>query len=350
MRKLRVGILGATGAVGQHLISLLEEHPWFEVTEVAASEKSSGIKYNERRCWRLPTTIPDAVSRLTLKECTPELDCDFVLAALSADVAKEVEYAFAKAGYPVISNSSYYRMKENVPLLIPEINPEHTQLIPRQQREERFHRGYLVTNPNCTTVGLCVALAPLDRLFGLENVFVTTLQAVSGAGYTGLYAVDIADNVIPFISGEEPKVEAEPKKILGRIDRDRIVESDFVISAQCNRVAVEDGHTICVSVRLKKKPSLQELKECFQSFKGLPQEQSLPTAPPHPIVVFDEENRPQPKIDRNLGRGMTVSVGRIRECPLLDYKFVVLVHNLIRGAAGAALLNAELLYSQGLLH
>jgi aspartate-semialdehyde dehydrogenase len=349
VRKLKVGILGATGAVGQHLVLALEDHPWFEVSEVAASDKSAGFKYGARVNWRQAAPIPDACRNLIIKECVPELACDFVIASLSADVAKEVEYAFAQAGYPVISNSSYYRMHEAVPLVIPEINPDHIDAIPLQKSKEHFDKGYLVTNPNCTTIGLCFGLAPLDAQFGLEKVLVTTMQAISGAGYTGLHAVDIVDNIIPWISGEEAKVESEPKKILGRFDGRKISYGDFAISAQCNRVPVEDGHTICVSVALKQKPRLADLKECFRAFKGLPQEARFPTAPHNPIVVLEEDNRPQPKLDRNLGAGMTTAIGRVRACPILDYKFVILSHNLVRGAAGAALLNAELLYHKGYL-
>jgi len=349
MRKLRVGILGATGAVGQHLVAALVDHPWFEVTAVAASDRSAGQAYGDHVGWRMRVPIPPAVAALTIQECAPPLDCDLVLAALAADVAKEVEYAFAQAGYPVISNSSYYRMHARVPLVIPEVNPDHTGLIPQQQKAEGFGRGFIVTNPNCTTIGFCLPLAPLHRRFGVEKLMVTSLQAISGAGYTGLYAVDIVDNVIPYIGGEEPKVAAEPKKILGQLVGGRIDDAPFAVSAQCNRVPVEDGHTICVSVGLREKPALEDVKAALRDFRGLPQEVRLPSAPERPLWVSELENRPQPRLDRLAGQGMTNVVGRLRPCEILDYKFVVLSHNLIRGAAGAALLNAELLYHQGYL-
>lgn len=349
MRKLRVGILGATGAVGQHLVAALSGHPWFEISEVAASDRSVGMTYAERVAWRRPVPMPALVGSLRIKECAPPLDCDFVLAALASDVAKEVEYAFAKAGYPVVSNSSYYRMHDLVPLVIPEINPDHLGLIPAQQKAEGFGRGYIVTNPNCTTIGFCLPLAPLHQRFGVEKLFITSMQAISGGGYNGHYALDIFDNVIPYIGGEEPKVVAEPKKILGRLEGNVLRPETFTVSAQCNRVPVEDGHTICVSVGLKRKASLEEVKASLRAFRGLPQEVGLPTAPESPIEVTEVENRPQPHLDRGAGRGMTSVVGRVRPCEILDYKFVVLSHNLIRGAAGAALLNAELLYHEGYL-
>ncbi|MBI1745877.1 MAG: aspartate-semialdehyde dehydrogenase [Acidobacteria bacterium] len=349
MRKLRVGILGATGAVGQHMVIALQRHPWFEITEVAASDRSVGFAYAERVAWRMSEPIPEPVGRLRIKECAPPLECDFVLAALSAELAKNVEYEFAAAGCPVVSNSSYYRMHERVPLVIPEINADHLRILPHQQKAESFGRGFIVTNPNCTTIGLCLPLAPLHRRFGLEKVFITSMQAISGAGYTGLHALDIFDNVLPHIDGEEPKVVDEPKKILGKLHGDAWVHEEFAVSAQCNRVPVEDGHTICVSVGLRNKPSLEEVKAAMREFRGLPQEVSLPTAPAYPVIVSDENNRPQPRLDLRAGGGMTCVVGRLRPCEILDYKFVTLSHNLIRGAAGAALLNAELLYQQGYL-
>lgn len=347
--KKKVGILGATGAVGQRLVALLENHPWFEVVELCASDRSVGGRYGERVRWKLPRPVPEKAASLEIKGCRPPLDCDFVFSALSAETAREVEPEFARAGYPVISNASAYRMKENVPLLIPEINPDHIKLIERQRRDEGYTRGFIVTNPNCSTVGLCFGLAPLEREFGLESVSVTTLQAVSGAGYTGLYAMDIMDNIIPYIAAEEAKLEREPLKILGELSGHQVVEKRIPISAQCNRVAVEDGHTLCVSVALSKKPGREAIVECFRSFRGSAEQYELPSAPRPPIIVFAEEDRPQPRLDRDLLGGMAVSIGRIRECPLLDYKFVALVHNLVRGAAGAALLNAELLHARGLI-
>ncbi len=348
MKKLEVGILGATGMVGQRFVSLLEEHPWFEVKWLAASEKSSGKKYAEACNWRLRDPMPKAVRELVVRDCKPGDAPQLVFSSLDSTVAGDVEKEFARAGHVVVSNSSNHRMDPDVPLLIPEVNPDHLALV-RVQRKQRGWKGMIVTNPNCTAVGLVMSLAPLEKAFGLEKVLVTSLQAVSGAGYPGLPTLDILGNVIPFISGEEEKVERETHKLLGKLSDGRVQPGKFAVSAQCNRVLVEDGHTESVSVSLQSKASLEDLLEAWRKFRGLPQERGLPSAPQHPIVVREERDRPQPKFDVNTERGMAAVVGRLRPCPVLQFKYATLSHNTIRGAAGAALLNAELLKSEGYL-
>jgi len=345
----KIGILGATGAVGQKMIEGLAAHPWFRISEVAASERSSGKPYGQAVNWLQNSVLPSKVAGLEVKAVKPNLDCDFVFSALDSSIAGPVEDDFARVGYPVISNSRNHRMEEDVPLVIPEVNPDHLNLIHRQQRLRRFGSGYIVTNPNCSTVGLAMALKPLDDAFGVTQVMVATMQALSGAGYPGVASLDAVDNVIPYISGEEEKVESEPRKILGKLDGDSVTFASMQISAHCNRVSVSDGHTESVSVRLKKRASMEEVREALANFSGEPQKLGLPSAPKHPIVVRDEADRPQPKRDRNAEDGMSVSVGRIRPCSILDFKFTLLVHNTIRGAAGAAILNAELLADRGLI-
>ena len=349
MKKLRVGILGATGAVGQRFIQLLEDHPQFTITALCASDNSAGRTYADAATWRLPTTMPAAVRAMTVLPCHPDAvsNVDFVFSALPASSAKDVEPAFAAAGYPVISNASYYRMVEDVPLLIPEVNPEHTALID-VQRKKRGWKGYIVTNPNCATIGLVPPLKALAH-FGLDKIMVTTMQATSGAGYPGPPIEVIGDNVLPFIGGEDEKIESEPRKLLGTFSGEAINEAEIVISAQANRVHVSDGHLESVSFSLKDKPSLEAITEALNAFRGVPQEAGLPFAPDQAIIVFDEGDRPQPKLDRDAGKGMAISVGRIRNCPVLGYRMVVLSHNTVRGAAGAAILNAELLAHQGYL-
>ena len=346
-QNIRVGILGATGAVGQRFIHLLDGHPWFTVTELAASERSAGKSYSDAVNWRLETPIPEAVRSLTVRPCEPELDCDLVFSGLDSKVAGPIEQSFAAAGYPVVSNSKNHRMDEDVPLLIPEVNPDHTFIIPYQQKRRGWERGFIATNPNCSTIGLTMALKPLADRFGLERVAVTTMQALSGAGYPGVASLDILDNVIPYIGEEEEKMEREPLKLLGACDGDRFTPASFTISAQCNRVHVFDGHLECLSVALKEPADPETLAETFRQFSALPQQLELPFAPKHPVIVRDEPDRPQPRYDRNAENGMAVVVGRIRPCPVMDYKLLVLVHNTIRGAAGTAILNAELLKAQG---
>lgn len=348
-RKRRVGILGATGTVGQRLIHMLRDHPLFEVSALAASDRSEGKRYGDACQWKLPFEMPEAVKSMPLFPCKPPLDCDVVIASLPSDIAIEAEAAFAKAGYPVISNSSAYRMAEDVPLLVPEINPEHLDVIPVQQRNRGYDKGYMITNPNCTTIGLVMALAPLQQHFGIEAVMMTSLQAISGAGYPGVSSMDIIDNVIPFIGGEEEKVEIEPQKILGRFSGLAIEAAPFLVSAQCNRVPVQDGHLESVRIKLAKPATMEQLREAWNSFTGLPQQLGLPSAPVKPIVFREERDRPQPRLDRDTGGGMTTVIGRLGRDTILDYKFTLISHNTVRGAAGAALLNAELLVAQGRL-
>jgi aspartate-semialdehyde dehydrogenase len=346
-KKFRAGILGATGTVGQRLVELLADHPWFELTEVAASERSSGKKYSEAVNWQLNTSIPVAAANLVVKSLDPALDCDFVFSALDSSVAGPAEEEFARAGYPVVSNSKNHRMSPDVPLLIPEVNAAHLDAIPVQQKNRGYGSGFIVTNPNCSTAGLVLVLKPLADAFGLEKIFVVTLQAVSGAGYPGVASLDILGNVVPFIGGEEEKMEEEPQKLLGRWDGSRFVEAGVGISAHCNRVPVENGHLECLSLSLKKIATLAEVREALLDFTVREELAALPTAVKNPVIVLDEENRPQPRRDVDAGNGMAAVVGRVRECPLLDVKLTLLSHNLVRGAAGAALLNAELLASRG---
>ncbi len=348
MKKLEVGILGATGMVGQRLVSLLENHPWFELTWLAASERSAGKKYSETCNWRLREPLPERVRGLPVEECKPGRAPQLLFSSLDSSVAGDVEMDFARAGHAVVSNSSNYRMDPDVPLLIPEVNPDHLALV-RVQRKERGWGGMIVTNPNCTAVGLVMSLAPLEKKFGLEKVMMTSLQAVSGAGYPGVPALDILGNVIPFISGEEEKVEREARKLLGRMTDGRVQAAEFALSAQCNRVLVEDGHTESISVSLKSKATVEDLLEAWRKFRALPQERRLPSAPERPIVVRSERDRPQPKFDAQTEGGMATVIGRVRPCPVLHFKYTALSHNTIRGAAGAALLNAELMKSEGYL-
>lgn len=349
LAKRRVGILGATGTVGQRVIHMLRNHPYFKVTALAASDRSEGKRFADVCNWKLPFEMPDAVKDIKVFGCKPPLDCDVVISSLPSDIAVEAEGAFAAAGYPVISNSSSYRMPDDVPLVVPEINPDHLDIIPYQQKKRGYDKGYLVTNPNCTTIGLVMMLAPLHKVFGLEAVMMTSLQAISGAGYPGVASMDIIDNVIPHIGGEEEKVEMEPQKILGKLTKTKIVSAPFLVSAQCNRVPVQDGHLESVRIKLKKKADVEQVIAALESFTGLPQELKLPTAPAQPIIVRSEKDRPQPRLDRDAGNGMATVVGRISKDTIFDFKLTLISHNTVRGAAGAALLNAELLVAKGLL-
>lgn len=346
--KISVGVLGATGAVGQKFIKLLENHPWFELTELAASDRSAGKAYKDATAWRQYTPIPESIKSKVVKPCEPGLDCRVVFSGLDSSVAGEVEENFARAGYMVLSNSKNHRMDEDVPLLVPEINSDHLELI-KTQRERRNWTGAIVTNPNCSTIGLVMALAPIHRAFKVTRAIVTTMQALSGAGYPGNSAIDMLGNVIPFISSEEDKVETEPLKILGAFDGGEIRFADIKISAHTNRVFVEDGHMECVSVEFEKQPSPEEVARVLEDFTSLPQEMKLPSAPARPVIVTSERDRPQPRFDRDAGDGMSAVVGRIRTCPVFDIRFVVLSHNTVRGAAGAAILNAEMMKARGLL-
>ncbi len=348
MNKIEVGILGATGMVGQRFVSLLEHHPWFEVRWLAASDRSAGKTYGEACNWRVRDPMPKAARELTVHECKPGHAPQLLFSSLDSKVAGEVEREFAQAGHVVVSNSSNHRMEPDVPLLIPEVNPDHLALV-RIQRKRRGWKGMIVTNPNCTTVGLAMSLAPLEKQFGVEKVMMTSMQAVSGAGYPGIPTLDILGNVVPFISGEEEKVERETQKLLGKFLDESVKPGDFAVSAHCNRVPVEDGHTESISVSLKTKASIEDLIEAWRKFRSLPQERNLPFAPKHPIIVREERDRPQPKFDLAAEHGMATVVGRVRPCPVLQFKYVALSHNTIRGAAGAALLNAELMKSEGYL-
>jgi aspartate-semialdehyde dehydrogenase len=327
--------------VGQRFIQLLVDHPQFEVSAVAASDRSQGKNYGEACTWRLSGEMPAAVRSLPVRPPAPPLDCDLVFSSLPGEIARETEGSFAAAGYPVISNSSAYRMDEDVPLLIPEVNHQHLGLLERQR--SKYSRGFIVTNPNCSTIMLVLALAPLHASFGIEATVATTLQALSGAGYPGVASLDILDNVLPYIGGEEEKIETETTKILGRFNEGRIELAPMAVSAQCHRVNVMDGHMAAVRVKFARAVALEEVRESLTSFRSLPQELGLYSAPATPIVVRDEPDRPQPKLDRDAGNGMTITVGRLKPDSVLDYRFVVLSHNTIRGAAGAAILNAELL-------
>jgi aspartate-semialdehyde dehydrogenase len=347
-KKIPVGILGATGMVGQRFIQLLDQHPWFEVAWLAASERSSGLPYAEAARWKLNTPIPERVAKMSVLDASPDGAPKIIFAALDAAIAKELEPKFANAGHAVITNSSAFRMHDDVPLVIPEVNGDHLKLIDKQATRKR-NGGFIATNPNCSAIGLVMALAPLHRSFGVEAIFVATMQAVSGAGYPGVASLDILGNVIPYISKEEEKLEAETKKLLGELRNGSVTDASFKISAQCNRVAVEDGHTESVSIKLKKTVRSEDLLSTWSNFRGRPQEMSLPTAPEQPVIYDCGADRPQPRLDINRGRGMSAVVGRLRPCNLLDWKFTVLSHNTIRGAAGAALLNAELLKHDGYL-
>jgi aspartate-semialdehyde dehydrogenase len=342
-KKFRVGILGATGVVGQRFIQLLDRHPQFEVTALAASGRSQGKTYQEACTWRLPGDMPEWVKRIEVGPPAPPLDCDLVFSSLPGDIAAQAEENFAQAGYPVITNSSSHRMGDDVPLLIPEVNPEHLGLIDVQRARRGFEKGFIVTNPNCSAIAIVLALAPLHAKFGITACVVTTMQALSGAGYPGVPSLDATDNVIPFIGGEDEKVEAETVKLLGSFNNGGIENAAIQVSAQCNRVNVTDGHMASVRVKLARKTSLDEFRDALSSFKSLPQEMKLHSAPARPVIVRDENDRPQPRLDRDAGQGMSVTVGRIMPDTVLDYRFVALGHNTIRGAAGAAILNAELL-------
>jgi aspartate-semialdehyde dehydrogenase len=345
VKKYRVGILGATGTVGQRFVQLLEGHPQFEITALAASDRSAGKQYGEACAWKLAGRIPDNIKGIVVSPIAPPLDCDIVFSSLPSSVARETEEAFARAGHPVISNSSSYRMDEDVPLLIAEINHDHLGLIETQRQRRGFGKGFIVTNPNCAVTAFAPPLAALHRKFGVREVAVTTMQAISGAGYPGVSAMDIADNVLPYIAGEEPKVETEAQKILGTFADGTVTNADFVVSAQCFRVDVIDGHTASVRVNLNNSATLEEVVESMQSFPVL----DLHSSPRTFIEVCDEPSRPQPRLDRDNGGGMTITVGRIFPDNVFDYRFVALSHNTVRGAAGSAVLNAELLISKGLI-
>lgn len=345
--RIAVGVLGATGMVGQQFARLLANHPLFELTWVGASDRSAGKRFQEATQWRLDGSMPESVANLLVNECKPGSAPKLVFSSMDASVATEIEQAFAEAGHLVVSNSKNFRMEEDVPLLVPEVNPDHLALIAKQQ-SGRGWKGGIVTNPNCVAVPLAMALAPFKK-YGITRLFTNSMQAVSGAGYPGVPSMDIIGNVIPYIGGEEPKVEVEPLKILGELKDGKVEFLDAKVSAHCNRVPSIDGHVLTVSVELREKPTLEQLLADIDAFRGLPQERNLPSAPPKPLLYLPENDRPQPRRDINRDGGMTVSMGRLRPCSIFDWKFVCLGHNTIRGAAGAAVLNAELMHSEGLL-
>jgi aspartate-semialdehyde dehydrogenase len=347
MNRIPVGILGATGMVGQSFVQFLQGHPWFEVTFLGASDRSAGKAYAEATAWRLSGAMPASVASMVVQECKPDGAPAIVFSAMDASVATEIERAFAEAGCTVVSNSRNHRMEPDVPLLVPEVNADHLGIL-AAQKARRGWKGQIVTNPNCSTVALTMALGPL-KPFGIQRVLATTMQAVSGAGYPGVASLDILGNVVPYIGGEEPKMETETQKILGACANGEFAPLAAKVSAQCNRVPVIDGHLVATSVELAGKPSREQLLEAFASFQGPPQRKNLPSAPAQPVQYLDQPDRPQPRRDAERDRGMAVFVGRLRECPVLDWKFMALGHNTIRGAAGAAVLNAELMVAEGLI-
>ena len=348
-KRIKVGVLGATGAVGQRFVQLLQGHPWFELTTLCSSSRTAGKRYGDGCRWVLEGDIPAHLRDVPLQECVPGPECEIVFSALPAESATEIEQAFAKAGYAVCSNARSHRYEVDVPLLIPEVNPEHLGLIEIQKRNRGWD-GFITTNPNCSTTHLASALHPLYQRFGIKKIFVATMQAISGAGYPGVPSLDILDNVVPYISGEEEKMEEkEPHKLLGRFDGERIQYADFVVSAHCHRVPVIDGHLEAVSVAFEERPTEAEIRATWAEYNPLAQQLKLPSAPQPPILYADAADRPQPRLDRMAGTvaGMATTVGRLRPDPLFDYKFVLLGHNTIRGAAGGSLLNAELLLARG---
>jgi aspartate-semialdehyde dehydrogenase len=347
MKQIEVGILGGTGMVGQHFIRFLEGHPWFKLTWLGASDRSAGKKLRDATSWRLEGDIPETAADIVVSDSKPGNAPRLLFSAMDASVATEIERAFAEAGHTVVSNSRNHRMEPDVPLLVPEVNAGHLGVLKLQQ-QNRGWKGMIVTNPNCSTVVLTMALAPLNQ-FGIQMVIATTLQAVSGAGYPGVPSMDILANVIPYIGGEEEKMQQETQKILGGFKDGRFLPLGARVSAHCHRVPVIDGHTVAVSVEFEKEVLVKEAQQALESFQGLPQERNLPSAPARPVVYLPQQDRPQPRRDAARERGMTTFVGRLRECPVLGLKFVACGHNTIRGAAGAAVLNAELMVSEGLI-
>jgi aspartate-semialdehyde dehydrogenase len=349
MERRNVGILGATGAVGQRFIQLLADHPWFNITWLAASDRSAGKTYAEACAWRLDTPLPRSIAEMVLQPNTPDGSATelprIIFSSIDAPIARELEPKFASAGCAVISNSSAFRMAPDVPLVVPEVNADHLAVL-EAQPTRRTSGGYLVTNPNCCAIGLVLPLAPLHQRFGIEKLFVSTMQAVSGAGYPGVASLDILGNVIPFVKNEEEKLQEEIGKLLGGSTSTGFSPADTTVSAMCNRVAVLEGHTECVSVKLRRPASRDEILEAWRDFQpliGQGHEGHLPSAPLYPVEYIDGDTRPQPKLDLMRGNGMSTAVGRLRPCSLFDWKFTLLSHNTIRGAAGAAILNAEIL-------
>ena len=345
--KIAVGVLGATGMVGQHFVRFLADHPWFEIKWVGASDRSAGKKYRDATAWRLEGAMPESVADLMVTECKPGNAPKLVFSATDSSVATEIEQAFANAGHVVVSNSRNHRMEADVPLLVPEINPDHLGVI-AHQRKVRGWSGQIATNPNCSTIVLTLGLAPLCQ-FGLVRTVVTTMQAISGAGYPGVPSMDITANVVPYIGSEEEKMETETQKILGGFMNGAFTPHPVKVSAHCNRVPVVDGHIVTVSAEFSSKPSEKDILAAFAAYRGIPQERNLPSAAKYPVIYMPQNDRPQPRRDAERERGMAVFVGRLRPCPVFDYKFIALGHNTIRGAAGAAVLNAELMRTEGML-
>lgn len=356
MERIPVGILGATGMVGQNYLRLLANHPWFEVCFLCASPRSAGQSYKDavQNRWHMPTPLPPKESELPVHSIDQielaQKKCRFVFSAVNSEIAKDYEEQYAMAGLPVISNAGHHRQTPDVPILIPEINASHLSILSSQQSARGWSKGFIITKPNCSIQSYMLPLAPLHEKFGLKKLIATTMQAVSGAGYPGLSSWDINENVIPYIAKEEEKSEREPLKIFGHIHNRQIIPAkDILISAHCNRVPVLDGHLACVSVEFENKPSQEEILSLWNSYRTLPQDLNLPSAPEKTIIYRDEPNRPQPRLDRNAGKGMAVTVGRLRPCNLLHFRFAALSHNTLRGAAGGGILNAELLVKQGYL-
>ncbi len=338
MDNFSVAILGATGTVGQKFITLLKNHPYLKIVELVASPRSAGKLYKDACNWKQDTNIPEEIKNIKVKSTDEKLESKILFSGLDSSVAGAVEENYADNGHFVISNSKNHRMDEDVPIIIPEINPDHFKIIKNQTR-----KGAIVTNSNCSSMFLAMALYPIYKKYGIEYVYVSTMQAISGAGFPGVSSIDILGNVVPFVSGEEEKMGIECQKILGKYENGKIIPAAFKISAHCNRVPVFDGHTETLSIKLKNKASVEEIKETLRDFRGLPQELSLPSAPEKPVIVFEEPDRPQPARDLWKEKGMATCVGRIRECPIADIRMVIMGHNTIRGAAGAAVLNAETL-------
>ncbi|MBL8179177.1 MAG: aspartate-semialdehyde dehydrogenase [Bryobacterales bacterium] len=345
--QIEVGVLGATGMVGQHFVKFLQGHPWFKLTWVGASDRSAGKKYREATAWRLAGQMPAEVAELTVSDCKPGNAPKLVFSATDASVATEIEQAFANAGHTVVSNSRNHRMDADVPLLVPELNADHLGILPAQ-RAKRGWSGAIVTNPNCSTIVLTMALGPLKQ-FGIQRVLVTTMQAISGAGYPGVPSMDITANVVPYIGGEEEKMQIETQKILGDFTGGELRALEAKVSAHCNRVPVVDGHLAATSVEFSSKVKAEDLIAAFDTFTAMPQQLNLPSAPKRPVIYMPAADRPQPRRDAERENGMACFVGRVRECPVFDFKFIALGHNTVRGAAGAAVLNAELMQAQGLL-
>jgi len=348
MKKRKVAILGATGTVGQRFVQLLANHPWFEVTALTGSDRTVNRKYQEVCNWVLPGDIPSSIKEMTMLETSPGLDAEIVFSALPSKEAKQAEISFARSGHQVFSNASAHRMGDDVPLIIPEVNADHAELV-KYQRQKRNWSGCLVTSSNCTSTGLTISLKPLLDAFGIQRVFAVSLQALSGGGYPGVPSIDLIDNIVPYIGGEEEKIEIEPRKMLGNLSDKQISYADFTVSAHANRVPVVDGHTVCVSILLKEPATPEQAVAAFEGFQPSEVVRALPSSPSETIVVRQEPDRPQPRRDRLAGNGMTTIIGRVRPDPNFHLRYVVLSHNTVKGAAGGSLQNAELLFEMGII-